>query len=262
MQDVFHQQYVTYPFRCITFQPVSTKGEKSQFGPLGFGRALATKTRYAWGEVGRNKSQMHSQINYSCSAVCLYILSMKTNDASHKRSFASPGVSVGHRDQTYTMMQCSIPSGNKLVNGALPQHWPFVWALQACGWVATVWDSFVQDFRLELRFELRGLGERRCLSAISGGVVCWKWHLFQEILGRQYCAQVPRLSLVAVTGLPSITVFWASQGQHKKFQECKLPGLGQDGIAESGLLGGSDRSQSPRGYHVVCWEICIDSKQG
>ena len=133
VQDVFHQQYVTYPFRCITFQPVSsTKGEKSQFGPLGFGRALATKTSMLGGKLDGKKVRC-TYINYSCSAVYLYILSTKTNDASHKRSFASPGISVGHRDQTYTMMQCSIPSGNKLINGALPQHWPFVWALQACG---------------------------------------------------------------------------------------------------------------------------------
>ena len=60
VQDVFHQQYVTYPFRSITFQPVSsTKGEKSQFGPLGFGRALATKTKNAWGGSWTELSQMH-----------------------------------------------------------------------------------------------------------------------------------------------------------------------------------------------------------
>ena len=52
---------------------------------------------------------------------------MKTNDASHKRSFFllqlefNPLV-IGIR--ITQMMQCSIPSGNKLVNGALPQHWP------------------------------------------------------------------------------------------------------------------------------------------
>ena len=43
---------------------------------------------------------------------------MKTNDGSHNMSFACHSISVGHRDQNYTMMQCSIPSRNRLVNGS------------------------------------------------------------------------------------------------------------------------------------------------